>query len=80
MHFQLMNGPSLLGADGLPYVIDRFTYEGQVPPQVLEAADDYLSGTFLPSTPLAGQARTAPNRRVHFAPARGGARLDHLRR
>ncbi len=30
MHFQLMNGPSLLGADSLPYVIDTFNYDGQV--------------------------------------------------
>ena len=33
MHFHLMNGPSVLGSDGLPYVIDRFTYAGQVAPQ-----------------------------------------------
>ena len=31
MHFQLMNGPSVLGSDGVPYVIDRFSYDGQVP-------------------------------------------------
>ncbi len=30
MHFQLMNGPSVLGSDGVPYVIDRFSYDGQV--------------------------------------------------
>ena len=30
MHFHLMNGPSVLGSDGLPYVIDRFDYAGQV--------------------------------------------------
>jgi hypothetical protein len=47
LHFQLMNGPSILQADGLPYVFDGFTYDGQVPPAVVAAADDYLSGTFL---------------------------------
>jgi murein DD-endopeptidase MepM/ murein hydrolase activator NlpD len=47
LHFQLMNGPSLVQADALPYVIDRFTYRGQVLPQALAGADDYLSGTFL---------------------------------
>jgi murein DD-endopeptidase MepM/ murein hydrolase activator NlpD len=47
LHFQLMNGPSILQADGLPYVIDGFTYDGQVLPEVVAAADDYLSGTFL---------------------------------
>ena len=58
MHFQLMDGPSLLGADGLPYVIDELTYVGQVPPASLLAADDFLTGSFLPATPAAGQPRT----------------------
>ena len=31
MHFHLMNGPSVLGSDGVPYVIDTFDYDGQVP-------------------------------------------------
>ena len=47
MHFQLMNGPSVLGSDGVPYVIDRFSYDGQVPPEAIFAADDFLSGDFL---------------------------------
>jgi len=58
LHFQLMNGPSLLQADGLPYVFDAFTYEGEVPPQVVAAADDYLSGTFFQGKLPEGQART----------------------
>ncbi len=58
MHFQLMDDPSLLQANGLPYVIDEFTYLGQVPPLSVLEADDFLSGTFLPATPAAGQART----------------------
>jgi murein DD-endopeptidase MepM/ murein hydrolase activator NlpD len=59
MHFQLMNGPSLLGADALPYVIDRFTYVGQVAPAAIEGADDFLTGTFLPSPLSPGHPRTA---------------------
>lgn len=47
MHFHLMDGPSVLGSDGLPYVIDRFSYDGQVAPQTLLDADDFLSGQFL---------------------------------
>jgi hypothetical protein len=58
LHFQLMNGPSLLQADGLPYVFDGFTYEGEVPPQVVAAADDYLSGTFFQGRLPEGQSRT----------------------
>ena len=57
MHFQLMNGPSLFAADGLPYVIDTFTYRGQVSPAAVLAADDFLTGTFLPAT-APGQPRT----------------------
>jgi hypothetical protein len=37
----------VLGSDGLPYVIDRFSYDGQVAPQTIIDADDYLTGQFL---------------------------------
>lgn len=47
LHFQLMDGPTLLGSNGLPYVLDRFVYGGQVAPAELGNADDYLTGTFL---------------------------------
>ena len=30
LHFHLMNGPSVLGSDGLPYVLDTFAYDGQI--------------------------------------------------
>ncbi len=30
LHFHLMNGPSVLGSSGIPYVIDSFVYDGQV--------------------------------------------------
>lgn len=50
MHFQLMDGPSALGADGLPYVIDSFALRGYLDPQLIVDSDDYLSGTF----PLGG--------------------------
>jgi hypothetical protein len=46
LHFHLMDGPSVLGSDGLPYVIDQFSYDGQVDPQALVAADDNLTGRF----------------------------------
>ncbi len=58
MHFQLMDGPSLLGADGLPYVIDELTYVGQVGPTSILDADDFLTGTFLPAAPPAAEPRT----------------------
>ena len=47
LHFQLMDGPSLLGSDSLPYDFKSFDYDGQVAPQQIADADDYLSGTFL---------------------------------
>jgi hypothetical protein len=46
LHFQLMNGPSLLEADGLPYLLDGFGYQGQVSAVTLSNSDNYLSGTY----------------------------------
>lgn len=58
MHFHLMNGPSPLGADGLPYVIDRFDYRGALDPQQIVDADDYLTGRFVNGPLPAPQPRT----------------------
>lgn len=58
LHFQLMDGPTLLGSDGLPYVFDDFDYAGQVPVQAIMDADDYLSGTFLQDKLPTVQKRT----------------------
>lgn len=46
LHFHLMDGPSVLGSDGLPYVINSFEYDGQVPTELLAETDDYLTGNF----------------------------------
>lgn len=45
-HFHLMDGPSVLGSSGLPYVIDTFEYQGQISAQQLYDADYYLTGNF----------------------------------
>lgn len=58
LHFQLMNDPSLLEADAVPYVIDRFTYQGQIPYSAWVVTDDYLSGTFLQGRLPEAQSRT----------------------
>lgn len=58
LHFQLMNGPTLLGSDGLPYVFDEFDYAEQVPVQAIMDADDYLTGNFLQDSLPAVQKRT----------------------
>ena len=58
LHFQLMDGPSFLSADGLPYVIEGFTYEGQVDPELIIESDDFLSGQFLEGKLPAGEPRT----------------------
>ncbi len=47
LHLHLMNGPSVLGSDGVPYVIDSFEYDGQVAVEQLQEADNYVSGTYL---------------------------------
>lgn len=46
LHFHIMNGPSVLGSSGIPYVLDSFGYQGQISPQQLAAADDFLTGDF----------------------------------
>ncbi len=46
LHFHIMNGPSVLGSDGLPYVISTFDYDGQVSEQKFVAADAFMTGTF----------------------------------
>src|SRR4051794_9966619 len=61
MHFHLMNGPSVLGSDGVPYVIDHFDYDGQVAVETVLAADDFLSGVF-----NQGQLPTADPRRAQL--------------
>ena len=58
MHFQLMDGPSLLYATSLPYVIDRFVYRGQVEPQQIIDTDDFISGSFSQQAPPKGEPRT----------------------
>lgn len=59
LHFQLMNGPSFLEADGIPYVIDNFDYQGQVSQEAMWDADYYLSGSFFgPARPPHAQPRT----------------------
>lgn len=58
LHFQLMDGPSLLEADSLPYALSGFEYAGQVAPEQIADADDYLSGTFLQGKLTTAQSRT----------------------
>lgn len=58
LHFQLMDGPSLLEADSLPYELKGFDYSGQVDPEQIANADDYLSGTFLQGKFGKPEART----------------------
>ncbi|MEE2033434.1 M23 family metallopeptidase [Rhodococcus chondri] len=58
LHFQLMDGPSLLEADSLPYEFDGFDYEGQVAPQQIADSDNYLSGTFLQGKLPEGESRS----------------------
>jgi murein DD-endopeptidase MepM/ murein hydrolase activator NlpD len=46
LHFHVMNGPSVLGNSGIPYVLDSFEYKGQISAQQMANADDYLTGDF----------------------------------
>ena len=58
LHFQLMDGPTLLGSNGLPYVFDRFTFRGEVAPSQIQDADDFLSGSFLQGRLDEGEPRS----------------------
>src|SRR6478609_8202207 len=53
LHFHIMNGPSVLGSSGIPYVIDDFQYQGQVSPRQIADADNYLTGDFFGTGHLA---------------------------
>jgi hypothetical protein len=59
LHFQLMNGPSLLEADGVPYELDAFGYQGRLDPALIWNADNYLTGSYFDDSRLpVTQART----------------------
>jgi hypothetical protein len=47
LHFQVMDGPSAIGANGLPYVFDGFDLTGHGPP-LAELAELYEAGQPLP--------------------------------
>jgi Peptidase family M23 len=47
LHFQLMTRPSLLDADGLPFVLDRFRLDGRMP-SLRALIDTDLAGTPVP--------------------------------
>ena len=34
LHFHMMNGPSVTGSSGVPYLIDSFTWTGQIPEEL----------------------------------------------
>jgi hypothetical protein len=55
LHFHVMDGPSVLGSDGLPYVIDRFRLAGQIPAAQFAAAEgvtgDWSQGLFPKPSP-----------------------------
>lgn len=44
LHLHLMAGPSPLGADGIPYVFERFSVRGAIDPDQWRQAEDDISG------------------------------------
>jgi hypothetical protein len=59
LHFHLMDGPSVLGSSGLPYVIDFFVYAGQVPAaefaQAINVEGDWSKGLLTTPSPRRGE-------------------------
>jgi Peptidase family M23 len=60
LHFQLMTRPSFLDADGLPFVTDRFRFDGRIP--TLDALIDADSDPASPPVPYSDAG--AGNRRL----------------
>lgn len=60
LHFHVMNSPSVLASDGLPYVIDNFNFAGQVDIAAFDAAPG-VEGDW-----GAGRARQTQPRREQF--------------
>ena len=58
LHFQLMSGASVLGSDGVPYVLDHFDYDGQVPVDLIAGGDAYLSGDFFAGRSVSPEPRS----------------------
>jgi murein DD-endopeptidase MepM/ murein hydrolase activator NlpD len=59
LHFQVMDRPSALAAEGLPYVFDRFRLTGRIPP-----LDDSLVATVNAGKPVPVDRAGAGPRRV----------------
>ncbi len=59
LHFHLMDGPSVLGSQGLPYEIDSFVLTGQIPITKFDAAPgvegDWSEGLFPTPSPRKNQ-------------------------
>jgi len=59
LHFHLMDGSSVLGSSGLPYVIDSFVYAGQVPAaefaQATGVEGNWSKGLLTTPSPRRGQ-------------------------
>jgi Peptidase family M23 len=61
LHIHLMDGPSVIGSNGIPYVIDSFQYDGQVSQQKF-AASTSLAGNW------GGNRLATPNPRQNEFP------------
>lgn len=48
MHFQVMDAPSAVASDGLPYVFDSFVLEGETPPLTDALVESAMTGEPLP--------------------------------
>jgi len=51
LHFHIMDSTSVLGSDGLPYVIDKFAVQGEINPAAKRVESDYRVGLAPKPTP-----------------------------
>jgi len=58
LHFQVMDGPSPIAAEGVPYVIDRFTVTGRIPSaEVFDERETATAAMPVGHTPIDGEHR-----------------------
>lgn len=63
LHFHIMDGPSVLGSNGVPYVIESFEYDGQVPVDLFLKAFGDLETSKKMTEKFGGRRLAMPQRR-----------------
>jgi murein DD-endopeptidase MepM/ murein hydrolase activator NlpD len=63
LHFHIMDSPSVMGSNGVPYVIESFEYDGQVPLDLFERAFGHFEKSNELTEKFGGGRLAMPQRR-----------------